>query len=151
MLKRKTAKQLIRLGAGVVLGGLTLAVATAPGGNAAGVAPAAPSFTRVQAAFGQQVYATSCQGCHGANLQGVRGPALVGQAFLSEWANGKRPAAELHSYIAEKMPRNKPASLTAAQYRNVTAYVLSKNGYPAGNRSLSATTLRAPLVPPPAR
>ncbi|MBB5234000.1 c-type cytochrome [Deinococcus budaensis] len=146
MLNRKTARQLIRFGAGAALGGLTLAVATAPAGNTAG-----PSFTRVQATFGQQVYTTSCQGCHGANLQGVRGPALVGQAFLSEWANGKRPAAELHAYIAEKMPRNKPASLTPAQYRNVTAYVLSKNGYPAGNRSLSAATLKTPLVPPPAR
>ena len=54
-------------------------------------------------------------------------------------------------YIAEKMPRNNPASLTAAQYRNVTAYVLSRNGYAPGTKSLSATTLRTPLAAPPRR
>lgn len=146
MLDRKTGGQLVWLGAALTLGGLTLAVATAPAAATPG-----PSFTRVQATFGQRVYTTSCQGCHGANLQGVRGPALVGPAFLSKWADGKRPAAELHEYIAQKMPRNKPASLTAAQYRNVTAYILSRNGYVAGTRSLSPTTLRAPLAAPAQR
>jgi mono/diheme cytochrome c family protein len=148
MLDRKMARRSIWLGVGgVTLYGLT-ALASTP---ATPAVAAAPSFTRVQAAFGQQVYAASCQGCHGANLQGVRGPALMGEAFLAKWADGKRPAQELHDYIAQKMPRNKPASLTPAQYRNVTAYVLSRNGYVAGTRSLSPTTLKAPLARPPAK
>lgn len=149
MLKRKTATRSIWLGVGgVTLYGLTAALASTPTPPSAA---AAPSFTQVQAVFGQRVYAASCQGCHGGDLQGVRGPALVGAAFLAKWADGKRPVQELHDYIAQKMPRNKPASLTPAQYRNVTAYVLSKNGYAAGTRSLTPTTLKAPLARPAAK
>lgn len=148
MLKRNIARKAVWTAVGgVTLYGLTAALASTP----ATPTPAAPSFTRVQAVFGQQVYAASCQGCHGANLQGTRGPALVGQAFLAKWADGQRPAHDLYTYTAEKMPRNKPGSLTAAQYRNVTAYMLSKNGYAAGTKSLTPASLKVPLARPPAK
>ncbi|ADV67859.1 c-type cytochrome [Deinococcus maricopensis] len=130
---------------GGLIGVLTLTAAVATPQAPA----AAPTFTAAQVTAGQQVYAQSCQGCHGANLQGSRAPGLVGTAFLTRWADGRRPAADLHGYIAQKMPRNKPGSLTPAQALNVTAYVLAQNGYAAGPRALNAAALKAPLAAPP--
>ena len=123
---------------------------TAQGTPPDSLAAKAPVFTKAQVTLGQRVYTQSCQGCHGAQLQGARSPALVGKVFLSEWADGKRPASALHQYIAQKMPLNKPGSLTPAQALNVTAYVLAQNGYQAGKKRLTTTNLKVPLAPPPA-
>ncbi len=126
----------------------SLAVGLAAFGAAQTTPAPAPSFTSAQVTLGQRVYTQNCQGCHGNKLQGVRAPALVGEKFLQKWADGKRPAADLHGYIAKNMPRNKPGSLSAAQALNVTALVLSRNGYKVGTRTLTATTLKRPLSPP---
>lgn len=126
----------------------TLAVVLAVSGAAQTTPLSTPSFTSAQVTLGQRVYTQNCQGCHGDKLQGSRAPALVGEKFLDRWADGKRPAADLHGYIAKNMPRNKPGSLSTAQALNVTAFVLSRNGYKAGTRALTATTLMRPLIPP---
>lgn len=134
--------------AAVLTGGLTPGLAATPA--VPGGATGAPGFTGTQALLGQRVFTQNCQGCHGAQLQGVRGPALRGTAFLAKWATGQRPLADLHGYLSQKMPRNKPGSLSAAEYLNVTAFVLSRNGYVPGPRTLTARTLNVPLAPPPA-
>lgn len=147
-------RSVLRLsGAGLGLAGaLAVVLAAAPGsaksGSSQTAAATMPSFTSSQVTLGARIYAQSCQGCHGNKLQGGQSPALVGEKFLAKWADGKRPAADLHGYIAKRMPLNKPGSLTKAQVLNVTAFVLSKNGYKAGKRSLTATALKAPLRAP---
>ncbi|ACO46581.1 c-type cytochrome [Deinococcus deserti] len=138
-------------------GALAIVLAAAPGsaqtgsaqtGSSQAAAAPMPSFTSAQVTLGARVYTQSCQGCHGDKLQGGRSPALIGEKFLAKWADGKRPVADLHGYIAKNMPRNKPGTLTTAQALNVTAFVLSKNGYKAGKRSLTATALKVPLSAP---
>jgi len=110
----------------------------------AGTRPAAPAgpghYTRAQAASGAAVYTATCQQCHGVNLQGQAGPGLVGAAF-SNYVGKHGTAASLEDFIAKQMPADKPGSLTQQQYLDVTAFLLSRNGYPAGDVPLTKSTL----------
>jgi alcohol dehydrogenase (cytochrome c) len=96
-------------------------------------------YTQQQAAQGQVVYASRCSQCHGTNLLGQSGPALVGTQFRKSYATGT--AAQLYDFISRQMPADKPGSLSQKDYLNVTAFILAKNGYPSGNVSLGPTTL----------
>lgn len=107
-----------------------------------------PSFTAAQAQDGQSVYTKSCAGCHGANLQGAAGPALSGTSFLAKWADGGHKLADLYSVISKQMPLTAPGSLSAQQYLDVTAFILSKNGYKAGGTALAAGNLAVTLGKP---
>jgi alcohol dehydrogenase (cytochrome c) len=96
-------------------------------------------YTQQQAAQGQVVYASRCAQCHGTNLLGQSGPALVGTRFRKSYATGT--AAQLYDFISRQMPADKPGSLSQKEYLNVTAFILAKNGYPSGSVSLGPTTL----------
>ena len=110
----------------------------------AGPRPAVPAgpghYTRAQAASGAAVYTATCQQCHGVNLQGQSGPGLVGAAFRN-YVGAHGTAASLEDFIARQMPADKPGSLTQQQYLDVTAFLLSRNGYPAGDVPLTKSTL----------
>ena len=97
-------------------------------------------YTRAQAASGAAVYSATCQQCHGVNLQGQSGPGLVGAAFRN-YVGKAGTAASLEDFIARQMPADKPGSLTQQQYLDVTAFLLSRNGYPAGDVPLTKSTL----------
>ena len=47
------------------------------------------------------------------------------------------------------MPADKPGALTAQQYLDVTAYILARNGYPAGTAPLTAATIAHAAVGSP--
>ena len=100
-----------------VLAAAGVALASASAASAAG-------YTQAQAAAGASVYTNHCSSCHGADLRGGAGPTLVGPSIT----NGYKTAAALHDFIKAQMPANAPGSLSAAQYDDVTAYLLSKNG-----------------------
>jgi mono/diheme cytochrome c family protein len=102
-------------------------------------------YTSAQAAAGAAVFAQSCAMCHGANLQGGAGPTLLGQSFAS--ASNNRTIGSLFSIIAYKMPLGSVGSLTHDQYTAVMAYILTKNGYPAGSTALDYNTGLASTVP----
>jgi PQQ-dependent dehydrogenase (methanol/ethanol family) len=107
----------------------------------AAVSAAGPGYyTRAQAASGAAVYSGQCSQCHGVNLQGGSGPALVGQAFKA-YVGKAGTAASLYDFIHRQMPADKPGSLTQQQYLDVTAFLLSRNGYPAGDVALSPSNL----------
>jgi alcohol dehydrogenase (cytochrome c) len=100
-------------------------------------------FTQAQATRGQAVYAASCGQCHAANLQGQAGPALIGAQFKTAYASGT--AGQLYDFIKAQMPADAPGSLSQQKYLDVTAYLLAKNGYPAGSSELTtanASTLK---------
>jgi polar amino acid transport system substrate-binding protein len=82
---------------------------------------------------GRTVYANSCAGCHGAQGEGGRAPALIGQ-------NVRFPrfdtAQDLLEYITQRMPANHPGTLTAEQYLQATAYILVENGFVQRDASL---------------
>jgi alcohol dehydrogenase (cytochrome c) len=97
----------------------------------------AGGYTSAQAAAGSAIYAANCASCHAQNLSGGAGPALVGPSFEKALAANYPTAARLHAFISKQMPLNAPGSLSAAEYLELTAYVLRKNGFEAGSVPLS--------------
>src|SRR6266436_3906479 len=96
-------------------------------------------YTSTQASHGATVYTQYCTECHGANLQGESGPALSGQVLRAAYGGGT--AAQLYDFVSRQMPLNKPGSLKQWEYLDVTAYILSRNGIPAGATALGIESL----------
>jgi len=114
----------------------------------AGAALAAPPpaiYTAAQATAGATVFSTNCAMCHGADMKGGAGPALLGQAFAS--ASSNYSVGAIFSEVAEQMPAGNPGSLTHDQYAQVMAYILKQNGYPAGSTALDYNASLASTVP----
>lgn len=115
--------------------------------GSAGAALAAPPalYTSAQATAGADVFAQSCAMCHGADLTGGAGPALIGQAFAAP--SNKYTIGSIFTEITQQMPAGQPGSLTHAQYEDAMAYILQQNGYPAGSTALSFATAGSSTVP----
>jgi mono/diheme cytochrome c family protein len=118
-------------------------------GMAAGAGAVTPPalYTSAQAAAGATVYTQSCAMCHGAGLEGQAGPALMGQSFTPP--DKHKTVGSTFHVITTKMPLGQPGSLSHTQYEDVMAYILSKNGYPAGGAALNysaSLTSSVPLV-----
>ncbi len=62
------------------------------------------------------------------------GPALVGDTFRQTWIN--HPLGDLFNFEHSKMPANNPGSVPENKLWNITAYILEKNGFPAGPTAL---------------
>jgi mono/diheme cytochrome c family protein len=113
----------------VIVAGLWAAAIPAPSRAASAAPAAAPQlYTHAQAAAGKAVYDASCTSCHGAQLQGVSAPPLVGAGF----SGSPLTLAQLHQLVTTEMPFDNPAGLTPEQYADVMAYLLAANCYPAG-------------------
>ena len=82
-------------------------------------------FTAEQIASGQQVYDSSCKTCH--NMRFYRDT-------LRSWNN--QPLLYLWENIMGTMPADNPGSLMFEEYTDVIAYILSENGFPAGDLKL---------------
>ncbi len=95
-------------------------------------------FTAAQAQAGAKTYAAQCSRCHGAKLEGVSGPALHGSG--SGLAGDS--VGQAYTFISTQMPAGNPGSLSATEYANVLAFILSRNGHPAGTASLTAATAK---------
>ncbi len=107
------------------------------------------SFTARQVSAGRANFARSCAQCHGANLQGGAGPALSGPTFKTLSSKVHANVSDVFGYMTSNMPMNAPASLSHDQYVAIMAYILSKNGYKAGNSALTyggATSSTARIV-----
>jgi mono/diheme cytochrome c family protein len=94
------------------------------------------SFTAEQTARGQAAYRRGCQDCHGFNLNDGEfgGAPLNGQYFARHWGGGS--VAALYSYMAAKMPPDRPGKLNPETYADLTAFLLAKNGYASGPTEL---------------
>jgi len=128
-------------GAGVVLMAGLAAVSVAS--RAASAPPA--MYTAAQAMAGADVFSQNCAECHGAGLGGMSGPALLGQSFASAGSNDT--VGGIFGEIALQMPATAPGSLTHDQYTQVMAYILAKNGYPAGSTALDYNAALGSSVP----
>jgi mono/diheme cytochrome c family protein len=95
-------------------------------------------YTQAQAARGHQLFNNYCAQCHRPDLTGAVGPALVGDAFLKQWS--KRPLGDLFGFEHSNMPANNPGSLPDDTLWSITAYILRKNGFPAGSIVLSQSS-----------
>jgi mono/diheme cytochrome c family protein len=102
-------------------------------------------YTSAQALAGAQHYTALCAVCHGAQLQGVVGPALKGPNFAS--AKAGFAVGDIFTIVANNMPASDPGSLAPDVYVKVMAYLLQQNGYPAGQTPLTYSIAAASNVP----
>ena|SRR5436305_10480529 len=91
-------------------------------------------YTEDQAARGATAYQQNCARCHGANLAGTfEIPPLVGR-FVPYWSGSSLDV--LVDYISRAMPLGRPGSLSPATNADITAFILKRNGFPAGQKEL---------------
>ena len=110
-----------------------------PGGKQPNeAAPVAPAFTQTQADRGEAAYDHSCLDCHGSTLDNGEfgGPPLKGASFAKRWSAAN--VAALFSFMKAKMPADRPGNLNDETYADLTAYILSQNGYQPGDRELAS-------------
>jgi mono/diheme cytochrome c family protein len=101
-------------------------------------------YTAEQADRGHQDFNNRCAQCHRPDLTG--GPdvsPLVGGKFLSKWSTQK--VSDLIDFEHQNMPANNPGSVPTDQLYLITAYILQRNGFPAGSTPLSAASSDRPL------
>ncbi|MBM4436148.1 MAG: cytochrome c [Actinobacteria bacterium] len=96
----------------------------------------------------QQAYLQKCTSCHCPNGEGLIGPALVGTGSLANYTT----AAELFTNVRANMPLLSPDSLSEQMYYDIVAWEVSARGVPLDGTELSAATIAAtPLNPPASR
>jgi len=96
-------------------------------------------YSDTQATRGQQLYQKLCVNCHGATLEGVVGPPLAGDAFLSVWS--ARPLNDLVNKIEQTMPPGQPDSLGRPQAIDLAAFILRSGTFPPGPSDLGTAEL----------
>ena len=82
-------------------------------------------FTAAQVASGEAVYDSSCKACHDMRFY---------RDTLKSW--NIQPVLYLWETIMGTMPADNPGSLMLEEYTDVIAYILSENGFPAGELTL---------------
>lgn len=87
-------------------------------------------YSTAQAAQGAALFKQKCAVCHGASLQGGAGPSLVGNQFFLRYRG--KPLSALWSTIHTEMPLTAPSTLSSAQSLALVAFILQRNGFPAG-------------------
>jgi mono/diheme cytochrome c family protein len=102
-------------------------------------------YTSEQAVAGAKAYKKTCASCHGASLRGGMGPALVGKQFWT--AYGGKKVSTLWSGVHTQMPMMAPGSVAATNSVNIMAFVLQKNGVPAGATPLDDTVDLSKVLP----
>jgi mono/diheme cytochrome c family protein len=101
--------------------------------------PADRVYSDAQAARGQQLYKAQCVTCHGETLEGVVGPPLSGDSFLSVW--GSRALAEIVDKIEKTMPPQAAGSVSRPQAIDLVAFLLRTGKFPAGQSDLESAAL----------
>lgn len=122
--------------------GLLLVILAASGGVAAetGTASHARSvkdgvYTEVQAQRGETAYRAHCVECHGEELRGAHmTPSMVGIGFAFRWRG--RDLYDFYEGMRTTMPQSAPGGLSTDVYADLVAFILARNGYPAGDREL---------------
>jgi mono/diheme cytochrome c family protein len=112
----------------LIAGSSLLALQTRPQSISDGI------YTEQQATRGQTVYRARCASCHGNNLEGRAGPALVGNDFSATWA--AQPLLELANKVRRTMPRDESPRLTQAETLDILAYMLQVGKFPVGRSDL---------------
>jgi len=121
--------------AGLLAAALTLSIMTEA--RSAPQAPAAQSawdgvFNKEQVERGRTAYNAQCARCHGETLGGgENSPALVDDVFFTIW--GGKTVGDLVEYTRTTMPSDGPGKISRKRCIDIAAYVLSVNGFPAGD------------------
>jgi mono/diheme cytochrome c family protein len=93
-------------------------------------------YSAEQAADGEAIYLDRCATCHQPDLSGAEdAPQLAGALFGTKW--NERTLDELFELMRKTMPKDAPGGLTTAEYAQLLAHVLQRNGFPEGKSPLS--------------
>jgi cytochrome c5 len=117
-----------------------LALAAAYSYTAAVAAQETPSvwngvFTAEQAERGKAAYSKFCSRCHGEDLAGRRDYPLAGERFFDHWE--AHTLEHLFTLIRDSMPPDAINAVDPNDKRDIMAYLLLRNGFPAGATELS--------------
>lgn len=94
-------------------------------------------FTGEQALAGEAAYDEYCSTCHLPNLEGGEdAPPLVGAPFSAVWEG--RNLGDLVDRMQARMPQGAPGSLSRDAYVEIAAFLLQRNGFPAGTVPLAS-------------
>jgi S-disulfanyl-L-cysteine oxidoreductase SoxD len=92
-------------------------------------------YSEAQSKRGETAYDQYCAKCHGPDLMGADvAPPLVGVEFTSGWND--LTVGELFERLRITMPADKPGSVSAQDNADMVAFLLAKNGFPAGQTDL---------------
>lgn len=129
------------------LGGLAVVAASVllAAAPAAAATPPQGFFTAAQADTGHDAFNNHCAECHRPDLTGAMGPALIGTPFFQHW--GGRTVEALYQFEHTKMPATNPGSLPPDQVLAITAYILKRNGLPAGSTFLDEAAAKQLTLP----
>jgi S-disulfanyl-L-cysteine oxidoreductase SoxD len=96
-------------------------------------------YTEQQAERGNITFSASCARCHSSEPNaGEEGRQLVGEHF---WQSYRESTVDhLLDFVSKNMPNGNGGSLSAGSYADVVAFILSRNGLPAGTRELTKDT-----------
>ena len=104
----------------------------------AALAQSPAGFTASQAAQGTASFVEVCASCHGAALDdGQYAPPLRGAAFLGKW--GGKSADQVFNYMTRHMPPDRPKTMSADEYAQILAFILSENNVAPGAAALSSS------------
>jgi mono/diheme cytochrome c family protein len=112
------------------------------------------AYNAAQVKRGNALYAKICETCHGPKLDGSEGPPLAGADFLANWYG--YTVGDLLEKTRNTMPQTDPKSLSAQEYTDLLALMLSANKFPAGDAELPTTPdrqkqIRIEAAKPPAK
>lgn len=94
-------------------------------------------YSEAQSKRGETAYGQYCAKCHGPDLMGADvAPPLTGVEFTSGWND--LTAGDLFERLRITMPADKPGTVSAQDNADIVAFLLSKNGFPAGQAELPA-------------
>ena len=96
-------------------------------------------YSSEQASRGNAAFNTHCRSCHGTDLRGGEGSALIEAAFMLHWSG--RTVAELFEYVRKGMPEDAASTVSDADKLDILAFIFERNGFPAGERPLTAEGL----------
>ena len=76
-------------------------------------------------------------------LVGASGAAAATEGWFT-WGN--KPLSDLYQFEHKNMPATNPGSVPPDQLHAITAYILQKNGFPAGKSPLDKSEVSRPLT-----
>src|SRR5262249_18960148 len=79
-----------------------------------------------------------CNGCHGPELAGDRGPSLKGDRFITSWENGS--LNRLFIKLRDTMPPLNAEQVSPNTKIDIIAYLLQGNEFPSGSAELVLDT-----------
>jgi len=104
-------------------------------------------FSEAQAKRGEAAYAANCGVCHGADLEGISAPELIGTHFLERWREDMLDT--IYNYIKDNMPQGRAPDaprIPDTDYLDILTHILNVNGFRAGASDLTADLLEKVML-----